>query len=272
MRPPADDERHGDEEDLDLRRQPVDQRQRQIGHQRVDHIGRSDPEREAERFAERVGDLLERQTGVEVGPDRNDVVRSDEPAQQLPVQVGREQERDRGQRDQGRQRRHRLVPLDLKPERIGEAEHRRRADRQRLEREIEDPRQEPDHTANQRFDGDDPEGEDRIVAKCGAGHSFEQERRQRQGHRERDEQADLRGNLRARESGRQHQAGADAAEENEGADGRLRRQRLMRRGERSGDERRHAIVPSDLISNPRAISSCDRTARVGNMRSMIMRT
>ena len=188
------------------------------------------------------------------------------------MKVGREQERDRGKRDQRRQRGHRLVPLDLEPERVGEAEHRRRAHRQGFERQIEDPGKEPDHAADQQFDGDHLEGEDRIVAKYGAGHSLEQERRQRQGHRKRDEQADLRRNLGVRESRRQHQAGADPAEENEGADRRLRRQRLMRPRERSGDKRRHAIVPSDLTSKPRAISSCDKTARVGNMRSMIMRT
>ena len=34
----------------------------------------------------------------------------------------------------------------------------------------------------------------------------------------------------------------------------------------------HEIVPSDLISKPRAISSCDSTGSVGNMRSTIMRT
>ena len=117
------------------------------------------------------------------------------------MKVGREQERDRGKRDQRRQRGHRLVPLELKSERVGEAEHRRCAHRQRFEREIEDPRQEPDHAADQQFDRDHLEGEDRIVAERGVGHALEQERRQRQGHRKRDEQADLRGNLGVREPG-----------------------------------------------------------------------
>jgi hypothetical protein len=171
------------------------------------------------------------------------------------MKVGREQERDRGKRDQGRQGGHRLVPLDLEPERVGEAEHRRRANRQRFKRQVEDSGKEPDHSADQRFDGDHLEGEDRVVAKYGAGHSLQQQRRQRQGDRKRDEQADLRRNLGVRESGRQNQTGADPAEENEGADRRFGRQRLMRRGERPGDERRHAIVPSDLTSKPRAISS-----------------
>ena len=42
-----------------------------------------------------------------------------------------------------------------------------------------------------------------------------------------------------------------------------------RRRAREGD---HEIVPSDFTSKPRAISSCERTARVGNIRSMIILT
>ena len=34
----------------------------------------------------------------------------------------------------------------------------------------------------------------------------------------------------------------------------------------------HEIAPSGLISSPRAISRCDSTGRVANMRSTIMRT
>ena len=34
----------------------------------------------------------------------------------------------------------------------------------------------------------------------------------------------------------------------------------------------HETVPRGLMSRPRAISRCDRTGRVANMRSMIMRT
>jgi hypothetical protein len=52
----------------------------------------------------------------------------------------------------------------------------------------------------------------------------------------------------------------------------LGRERCVGRRHRPRDERGHAIVPSDFTSKPRAISSCDKTARVGNMRSMIMRT
>ena len=35
---------------------------------------------------------------------------------------------------------------------------------------------------------------------------------------------------------------------------------------------RHEMVPSDLISTPRAISRCESTGRVGKIRSMIIRT
>ena len=116
------------------------------------------------------------------------------------------------------------------------------------------------------------QGEDRIVAQRGAWHALEQQRRQRQSDREGDEQANLGRNLRVRESGRQHQAAADAAEQHEGADRGPRRERRLGRRHRPRDERGHAIVPSDFTSKPRAISSCDKTASVGNMRSMIMRT
>ena len=34
----------------------------------------------------------------------------------------------------------------------------------------------------------------------------------------------------------------------------------------------HEIEPSELISTPRAISTCESTGSDGNMRSMIMRT
>src|SRR5580692_7644691 len=107
------DKGRGDEEDLDLRGEPVDQRQRKIDHQGVDHIGRGDPEREPERFAQNVGDLLQRQSRIEVSADRYNVVRGYEAAQELPMKVGREQERDRGEGDECRQWRHWLVAFDL---------------------------------------------------------------------------------------------------------------------------------------------------------------
>ena len=52
----------------------------------------------------------------------------------------------------------------------------------------------------------------------------------------------------------------------------LRRQRVRRRRDGLEHQGGHEMVPSDLTSKPRAISSCDSTGSVGNMRSMIMRT
>ena len=50
-----------------------------------------------------------------------------------------------------------------------------------------------------------------------------------------------------------------------------RRERAARR-EPLGLGADHEIVPSDFTSTPLAISSWERTASVGNMRSMIRRT
>ena len=129
-----------------------------------------------------------------------------------------------------------------------------------------------DHAADQEFDRDEPEGQDRIVAERGGRNPVEEERRQRQGDRERDEEADLRRDLAVGEARRQHQTAADAAEEEKRADRGSGRESLRRAGERLRHQRSHEIVPSDFTSKPRAISSCDSTASVGNMRSMIMRT
>ncbi len=165
-----------------------------------------------------------------------------------------------------------LAGLDLHAERIGEAEHLRRAGGQRLEREEEDAGEDADHAADQEFDGDEPEGEDGVVAEGCARNPVDEERRQREGDRERDEEADLRGDLAVGEARREHETRADAAEEEKRADRGPGRESLRRAGERFSHQRSQEMVPSDFTSKPRAISSCDRMASVGNMRSTIMRT
>src|ERR1700722_5672048 len=91
------DKRRGDEEDLDLWGERIDQRESKIDDQSVDHIGRYYSEREPERLAQNVGDLLQRQSRIEVSANGHNVVRGHEPAQELPMKVGREQEEDRGE-------------------------------------------------------------------------------------------------------------------------------------------------------------------------------
>ena len=85
-------------------------------------------------------------------------------------------------------------------------------------------------------------------------------RRQRKRHDDGDEQPDLHRHVIAREAGDDHQAPAEPAEDQKDGEHRL------------GRQVDHEIVPSDLTSTPRAISTCDRTGSDGNMRSMIMRT
>ena len=220
------------------------------------------------------------------------------------MQVGDEDKRDGRERDEGRQRGHRFVRVDLQAERVDEAEHLRRARRQSLEREKENAGEDPDHAADQEFDGDQPEGEDRIVAKRGARDLVDQERRQRKRDRERDEEPDLHGDLAASRSPAQASGSRRCgrtiktrrstpsarrpASPSPASRPRRRSCGLVETVHHEGHEETrslscplrswwrksgvHEIVPSDFTSNPRATSSCERMASVGNMRSMIMRT
>ncbi len=111
-----------------------------------------------------------------------------------------------------------------------------------------------------------------LVADRLSGNLREQERRQRQRHGECEEQPDVGGYLRAGEARHQQQAGADAAKQHEGAQEQLLPDSDMGIQAKARCQIVQAMVPSDSTSNPRAISSCDRTGSVANMRSRIILT
>src|SRR5690606_24956408 len=77
------------------------------------------------------------------------------------------------------------------------------------------------------------------------------------------EEAHLHWHARAGKSRHDHEAGADPAEGEEG-----RENNFLRKAGEAG----HEMVPRTRISTPLAISTCERTGRVGKSRSTIMRT
>ena len=93
----------------------------------------------------------------------------------------------------------------------------------------------------------------------------EQQRSQGQRDGDGDEEPGAHGEPRAGKAGDDHKASTNPAEHDEGREHQGRRQSAQ---DRSAQER----APSVLICAPRAISRWDRTGRVANMRSTIMRT
>ena len=131
------------------------------------------------------------------------------------MRVGDEDQRGRGKNDQGGERRQHLVGLDLDAERIGEAEHRRRADRHRLQREEHQAAEDADRRPDCGLDDDQAQRRQRVGAERAQRRLIDENRRQRQRRRHGDKQPDLHRNLRIRPARHQHQAAADAAEQHE---------------------------------------------------------
>ena len=108
--------------------------------------------------------------------------------------------------------------IRLDPEGIGEAEHGRSAEGKRLQGGEKQPGQRADRAANQQLHDDETRQTDRVLIVRGRLHAIEQQRGQRQGCADDDKQPDLRRNLRVADAGRDHQASADTAEQQEGRD------------------------------------------------------
>ncbi len=129
-----------------------------------------------------------------------------------------------------------------------------------LKRKKEHAPAETDDAADQELGAD----QERQSERRGVGQQrlqfCNQQGREREGGDDRDEEANLSGNVDAGESRHEHQAGADAAEHDE------RRQNAVRK---TAD---HDTAPSGLISAHRATSTCDRIGKVGKTRSRIIRT
>ena len=104
----------------DLRRDPVDQGQREIGDHRIEEERRRHADRDAERLAEHEADVPQRIGGVEIAPKRDRVVGRDQAPNDFPMKIGDEDQRRGGHRDHGGERRHDLVDVDLDAERIDE--------------------------------------------------------------------------------------------------------------------------------------------------------
>ena len=196
---------------------------------------------------------------IEQGADRRQLVGHDQRLDDLVVEVEHEQQHQRRERYQRAERRLRVGLVDACP--AGAAEAHQHGDRRRheLQRQHVKPRHQPDQRADQGFRHDQRQ-QHRRIARGVRRDLVPQMDEQRTGRGDRHEQPDLDRHAGAGHARHQQEAAADPAEGDERRDDDARQRGV------------HEIVPSTRISTPLAISTCDSTGKVGNSRSMIMRT
>jgi hypothetical protein len=128
--------------------------------------------------------------GVEAGSGRQDPVGCQQRRDHLVMEVEDEQEEERGERDDGRERRLRLALLDGRRHAAAIADHHGDGRSHELEGEQVDPGEQADQHADRQF-ADQGSG-DHVGGPLGVGRELVPAVRQdRHRHGDRDEQADL---------------------------------------------------------------------------------
>ncbi len=90
--------------------------------------------RQKKGFAEAIGNLNQSELRREAVGDRQCPIGGNDPAQNLPMQIGDEEQGRRQKGQQGGDARQRLAVVDRRPERIGEADFLGNGGSQRFER------------------------------------------------------------------------------------------------------------------------------------------
>ncbi len=149
---------------------------------------------------------------------------------------------------------------NIEPRQRAEADRLGDDDEDRLQSEEEEAPDDADEEAGEDF-GDDQANRVRKAATAQHGERIpDQERRQGERHPSATKRRTCGGICDWAKPGHHHEAGPDPAEDQE------------RRDQTVVVDRDHEMVPSALISTPRAISTCESTGNEGNIRSMIIRT
>ncbi len=188
-----------------------------------------------------------------------------QPPKHFLVLIGDEDHRRRRDGEKGRKRCQSFVARHGNAGNVVHPHRHRHQRADRLQRCDERARHQADQKADIEFAEDQPRGGHQIHIRHRLEHDRQQHRRHGEGGGDRHQKPDAHVDAVAGKTGDVHHARPDPAKEQEGGHDGLR-------PDCRDQELAHDTLPIDVTSTPRAISRCESTGRVGNIRSTIIRT
>ncbi|EGE59981.1 hypothetical protein RHECNPAF_1760069 [Rhizobium etli CNPAF512] len=249
----------GNEIDRDLRRQLVDEADRDVEDHAVDQKGARQPQHDIGGLLQRVGKGDQRRAHLRHPAEGHGRVGIDQRAEDDVMEIHDEQNHDASKGDEAGKAGLRRVFDDVGRARLGITDHHGDDRRGELHAERIDSGEHAVHQADKRF------AENQADISSGSRVDSRIDRVPEQRHecdrqRTGDEDAQLLGHARRGKTRKSQHAAANPAEDQK---------------QRENGPLRvcyHEIEPKIFISMPLASSTCDRTGSVANSRSMIMRT